>query len=306
MLLLASLFLLLFAEVASAQKPLFQLLPSAQTNVHFSNAISENETLNVLSYEYFYNGGGVAVGDINQDGLEDLFFTANMKPNKLYLNQGNLKFKDITASANKELEGRAGSWKTGVTMADVNGDGLLDIYICYSGKVDADTRRNQLFINLGNGKFAEKAREFGLDDPGYSTQAVFFDYDNDGDLDMFLLNHNIKKIDNMEFANVRNQTDQLASNKLFINQNNHFTDVSQKAGIVQNPLTFGLGVAVTDINKDGWPDLYVTNDYNEPDYLYVNNHDGTFSEKSKLLLRHLSHFSMGVDIADFNNDGFPD
>ncbi|RYE04729.1 MAG: VCBS repeat-containing protein, partial [Sphingobacteriaceae bacterium] len=282
------------------------LLPSTQTNIHFSNAISENETLNVLSYEYFYNGGGVAVGDLNNDGLEDLFFTANMKPNKLYLNQGNFKFKDITTSASKELEGRAGSWKTGVTMADVNGDGLLDIYICYSGKVDADTRRNQLFINQGNGKFAEKAREFGLDDPGYATQAVFLDYDNDGDLDMFLLNHNIKKIDNMEFANVRNQTEENASNKLFINQNNHFTDVSKKAGIIQNPLTFGLGVAVADINKDGWPDIYVTNDYNEPDYVYVNNHNGTFSEQSKLLLRHISHFSMGVDIADFNNDGFPD
>ncbi|RYE32378.1 MAG: VCBS repeat-containing protein, partial [Sphingobacteriaceae bacterium] len=269
MLLLASIFLLFSGEASFAQKPLFQLLPSTQTNVHFSNAISENEALNVLSYEYFYNGGGVAVGDINNDGLEDLFFTANMKPNKLYLNQGNLKFKDVTAQANPELSGRANGWKTGVTMADVNGDGLLDIYVCYSGKTDADTRRNQLFINLGNGKFAEKAKEYGLDDPGYSTQAVFFDYDQDGDLDMFLLNHNIKKIDNMEFANVRNQTEENASNKLFINQNNHFTDVSKKAGIIQNPLTFGLGVAVADINKDGWPDIYVTNDYNEPDYLYI-------------------------------------
>ncbi len=305
-LLLSSFFLLFFAEVSSAQKPLFQLLPSTQTGIHFSNAISENESLNVLSYEYFYNGGGIAVGDINNDGLEDLFFTANMKPNKLYLNLGNLKFKDITAQASKELEGRAGSWKTGVTMADVNGDGLLDIYICYSGKTDADTRRNQLFINLGNSKFKEQAKEYGLDDPGYSTQAVFFDFDHDGDLDIFLLNHNIKKIDNMEFANVRNQTEENASNKLFENQNNHFTDVSKKAGIIQNPLTFGLGVAVADINKDGWPDVYVTNDYNEPDYLYINNHDGTFLEQSKLLLRHLSHFSMGVDIADFNNDGFPD
>ncbi|MGI4728336.1 MAG: VCBS repeat-containing protein [Janthinobacterium lividum] len=306
MLLLASFFLMLLADSVFAQKTLFQILPSAQTNIHFSNAISENESLNVLSYEYFYNGGGIAVGDINNDGLEDLFFTANMKPNKLYLNQGNLKFKDITAQANPELGGRTNGWKTGVTMADVNGDGLLDIYICYSGKADADTRRNQLFINLGNGKFAEKAAAYGLDDPGYSTQAVFFDFDNDGDLDMFLLNHNVKKIDNMEFANVRNQTDELASNKLFINNGNHFTDVSKKAGIIQNPLTFGLGVAVADINKDGWPDIYVTNDYNEPDYLYINNHDGTFSEQSKLLLRHLSHFSMGVDIADFNNDGNPD
>jgi hypothetical protein len=299
-------FFLIFLREASAQQSLFKILSSQQTNIHFNNAISENESLNVLSYEYFYNGGGVAVGDINNDGFEDLFFTGNMKPNKLYLNQGNFKFKDITASASKELEGRAGGWKTGVTMADVNGDGLIDIYICYSGKAGADMRRNQLFINLGNGKFAEKAKEYGLDDPGYSTQAVFFDYDNDGDLDMFLLNHNIKKIDNMEFANVRNQTDELASNKLFENKGNHFTDVSKKAGIIQNPLTFGLGVAIADLNKDGWPDIYVTNDYNEPDYVYINNHNGTFTEQSKLLLRHLSHFSMGVDIADFNNDGYPD
>ncbi|MGI4750085.1 MAG: VCBS repeat-containing protein [Janthinobacterium lividum] len=306
MLLLASFFLMLLADASFAQQPLFQILPSTQTNIHFNNAISENESLNVLSYEYFYNGAGVAVGDINNDGLEDLFFTGNMQPNKLYLNQGNFKFKDITAQANTELAGRAGSWKTGVTMADVNGDGLLDIYICYSGKVDADMRRNQLFINLGNSKFKEEAKEYGLDDPGYSTQAVFFDYDNDGDLDMFLLNHNVKKIDNMEFANVRNQTDEFASNKLFENNNNHFTDISKKAGIIQNPLTFGLGVAVADLNKDGWPDIYVTNDYNEPDYVYINNHNGTFTEQSKLLLRHISHFSMGVDIADFNNDGYPD
>src|SRR6202023_1609202 len=146
----------------------------------------------------------------------------------------------------------------------------------------------------------------GLDDPGYSTQAVFFDYDNDGDLDMFLLNHSVKKIDNMEFAKYQNVTDELASNKLFRNDNGHFVDVSKKANIIQNPLTFGLGVAIADINKDGWQDIYVTNDYNEPDYLFINNHDGTFTEKSTEMLRHMSHFSMGVDIADFNNDGLPD
>jgi len=290
---------------AVAQQPLFQILPSQQTNIHFNNAINESESLNVLSYEYFYNGGGVAVGDINNDGLEDLFFTGNMSPNKLYLNQGNMKFKDITKSAGK-LGGRDDSWKTGVTMADVNGDGLIDIYICYSGKKEADVRRNQLFINNGNLTFTEKAAEYGLDDPGYSTQAAFFDYDHDGDLDMMLINHNVKKIDNMEFAKYHNETDELASNKLFENNGGHFTDVSKKANIIQNPLTFGLGLAIADINQDGWPDIYVTNDYNEPDYLYINNHDGTFNEKSKELFRHMSHFSMGVDIADFNNDGFPD
>jgi hypothetical protein len=291
---------------ASAQQPLFNLLSLKQTNIKFSNDINETETLNVLSYEYFYNGGGIAVGDINNDGLPDLIFTGNMKPNKLYLNIGNMKFKDITKEACPELEGRPGSWKTGVTMADVNGDGLIDIYICYSGKGDDDRRRNQLFINQGNNKFKEEAKQYGLDDPGYSTQAVFFDYDGDGDLDMFLLNHNVKKIDNMEFARYKNETDELASNKLFRNDGGHFTDVSKKAGIVQNPLTFGLGVAIADVNNDGWPDIYVTNDYNEPDYLYINNHNGTFTERSQEMLRHLSHFSMGVDIADFNNDGLPD
>lgn len=299
-------FTCLSAVSAFSQQPLFKLLSPKETNVKFSNDINETESLNVLSYEYFYNGGGVAVGDINNDGLPDIFFTGNMGSNKLYLNLGHMKFKDITKEACPELAGRSGAWKTGVTMADVNGDGLLDIYVCYSGKTDNDTRRNQLFINQGNNKFKEEAKQYGLDDPGYSTQAVFFDYDNDGDLDMFLLNHNIKKIDNMELARYKDQTDDLASNKLFRNDGGHFTDVSKKAGIVQNPLTFGLGVAIADIDKDGWPDIYVTNDYNEPDYLYINNHDGTFTEKSKQFFRHLSHFSMGVDIADFNNDGLPD
>ncbi|SFD07979.1 Repeat domain-containing protein [Chitinophaga sp. CF118] len=291
---------------AIAQQPLFQLLSSKATNIKFSNNINETEKLNVLAYEYFYNGGGVAVGDINNDGLQDLYFTANMMPNKLYLNLGNMKFKDITKNAGKEIDGKQGGWKTGVTMADVNGDGLLDIYVCYSGRFSDELRRNQLFINKGNLKFEEKAAAYGLDDPGYSTNAVFFDYDNDGDLDMFLLNHNVHKIDNMEFARLRNETDSLAGNKLYRNEGNHFTEVSQKAGIIQNPLTFGLGVAIADVNQDGWQDIYVTNDYNEPDYCYINNHDGTFKEDSKNCFRHLAQFSMGVDIADFNNDALPD
>ncbi|GGH01216.1 VCBS repeat-containing protein [Mucilaginibacter phyllosphaerae] len=296
-----------FAPALSiAQQPLFKLLPAAQTDIKFSNDIVEKESLNVLSYEYFYNGGGVATGDINNDGLPDLMFTANMKPNKLYLNLGGLKFKDITKEASPLMEGRPDSWKTGVTMADVNGDGLLDIYVCYSGKTDNETRSNQLFINKGNNKFTEEAKAYGLADPGYSTQAAFFDYDNDGDLDMFLLNHNIKKIDNMELARYKSETDQLASNKLYRNDNGHFTDVSAEAGIIQNPLTFGLGIAVADINQDGWPDIYVTNDYNEPDYIYINTHNGKFAERSKEMLRHMSQFSMGTDIADFNNDGLPD
>lgn len=288
---------------ALTQQPLFQLLSPKETGIRFSNNINETENLNVLAYEYFYNGGGIAVGDINNDGLEDIFFTANMKDNKLYLNQGGLKFKDITP---KEMDGKKGGWKTGVTMADVNGDGLLDIYICYSGKVNDDLRRNELFINQGNLKFEEQAKKYGLDDKSYSTQAAFFDYDNDGDLDLFLLNHSVKKIDNMEFARFRNEVDELAGAKLYENKENYFTDVSKKAGLRQNPMTFGLGIAIADLNKDGWQDVYVTNDYNEPDYLYINQHNGTFTEQSQQSFRYLAQFSMGVDIADFNNDGLPD
>jgi hypothetical protein len=293
-----------------AQNTLFRLLESKQTGVDFVNPISETENQNVMSYEYYYNGGGVAVGDINNDGFDDLFFTSNMGANKLYLNLGakgeKMKFKDITASAGKGLEGRRGGWKTGVTMADVNGDGLLDIHICYSGKVKDEDRKNQLFINQGNLKFVEQAKEYGLDNISYSTQAAFFDYDNDGDLDMMLLNHTTKKIDNMELAKFRTQTDELAGNKLFENQKNHFVEVTQKAGIHQYPLTFGLGIAIADVNQDGWQDIYVTNDYNEPDYLYINNHDGTFKDVTRQYFRHLAQFSMGIDIADFNNDGLPD
>jgi hypothetical protein len=291
---------------SQAQQPLFSLLSAQETGINFTNSVSENEALNILSYEYFYNGGGVAVGDINNDGLPDLMFTGNMKPNRLYLNLGGCKFKDITEQAAPGLGGRKDGWKTGVTMADVNGDGRLDIYVCYSGKKADDSRRNQLFINQGDNKFLEEASRYGLDDPGYSTQAAFFDCDNDGDLDMFLLNHNIKKIDNMEFARYKGEVDALAGNKLFRNDNGHFSDISKAAGIVQSPLTFGLGIAVADINKDGWQDIYVTNDYNERDYLYLNNKNGTFTDHAKQMLRHHSHFSMGVDIADFNNDAQPD
>lgn len=298
--------MLICLQAPFVQGQLFQLLTAKQTNIKFTNRISETENLNVLAYEYFYNGAGVAVGDINNDGLEDIFLVSNMNENKLYLNTGKLQFKDITAAAGKGLAGRSGGWKTGAAMADVNGDGWLDLYVCYSGKVTDDQRRNQLFINQKNGTFSEQAAAYGLDDKSYSTQAAFFDYDNDGDLDMFLLNHSTRKIDNMELARYRDEVDELAGNKLYENVNNHFTDVSKKAGIRQNPLTFGLGIAIADINKDGWQDVYVTNDYNEPDYLYYNNGNGTFTNKADVCLRYLSQFSMGVDIADFNNDALPD
>ncbi|HEY6899842.1 MAG TPA: VCBS repeat-containing protein [Puia sp.] len=295
--------LLIGSFVASAQTPLFKLLPAGQTGIRFTNTISETEELNVLNYEYFYNGGGVAVGDINGDGLEDLFFTANSGTCKLYVNLGGFKFKDVTKEAG--VEGRAGAWKTGVMMADVNGDGLLDIYLCYSGR-NPSLRGNQLFINQGNLHFKEQAAEYGLDDAGYCTQAAFFDYDRDGDLDCFLLRHSVKKVDNMELAKARTEPDPLSGDRLFENRNGHFVEVSQKAGIRQSALTYGLGIAIADINKDGWPDIYVTNDYNEPDYLYINNRDGTFSDRAEKSFRYLPQFSMGVDIADINNDGLPD
>jgi len=282
------------------------LRTTTETGIRFSNDINETENLNVLAYEYLYNGGGVAIGDINGDNLPDIYLTANMQPNKLFLNLGAMKFKDITTEAGAGLTGRTDGWKTGATMADVNGDGWLDIYLCYSGKVDAVKRRNQLFINNGNGTFTEKAASYGLDDKSYSTQAAFFDMDNDGDLDMFLLNHNVKKIDNLELARYKYDIDSLAGNKLYRNDGGHFTDITAEAGIRQSPLSFGLGLAICDIDQDGWTDIYVSNDYNEQDYCYLNQHDGTFRDVTKERFRYQSQFSMGVDIADFNNDTRPD
>jgi hypothetical protein len=283
--------------------PVFESLPARKTGIRFQNTLSEGQGNNILTYEYFYNGGGVAVGDINNDGLDDIYFTGNMVPNKLYLNEGDFNFKDITKTAG--VEGRK-AWTTGVTMADVNGDGWLDIYVCFSGKGSPDTRRNQLFINQKNGTFTEEAAAYGLDDPSNSIQALFFDYDLDGDLDMYLLNHNTKVINEIEFDQARQDRNPDAGDKLFRNDGGKFVDVSSKAGIMGNSMGFGLGVAVSDISGNGYPDIYISNDYIEPDYLYFNNGDGTFSEKLTDHLQHISYFSMGSDISDVNNDGLPD
>lgn len=299
----AILILCFFAQVAKAQEKLFTLLTSKHTKIDFNNEIKETGAQNVLAYEYFYNGGGVAIGDVNNDGLQDVFFTANMGPAKLYLNTGNCQFREITKQAG--VAGHKG-WKTGVTMADVNGDGLLDIYVCYSGKGDAVNRKNQLFINKGNLTFSDEAKKYGLDDDGCSTQAVFFDYDIDGDLDMYLLNHNIKAYKNIELHHLKTDYDPLAADKLYRNDEGHFVDVSAQSGISGNPISFGLGVAVADINNDGWPDIYVSNDYTEQDYLYINNANGTFTAREHYMLSHLSQFSMGSDVADINNDGLVD
>jgi len=282
---------------------LFQPVPPQKSGITFKNTITENEEANALTHENLYNGGGVATGDINNDGLDDIFFISNMGYNKLYQNLGDMKFKDITKSSG--LEGRAG-WKTGVIMSDVNGDGLLDIYVCFSGKGSPELRRNELYINKGNLIFEEKAKEYGLDDPTYSTIGAFFDYDLDGDLDLILVATNVIVIRGMDFEEARKVNDPYAGDKLFRNDGNRFVDVSLSSGIISNAMGYGLGVNISDLNKDGLPDIYVTNDYIEPDYLYINNGDGTFTNKLTDYIQHISQSAMGCDIADFNNDTWPD
>jgi len=283
--------------------PVFKPVPNNEMGINFANVVKESSGLNIITYEYFYNGGGVGLGDFNNDGLIDIYFTGNVQPAQLLLNKGNFKFEDITSKAG--VKGKKG-WKTGVSIADVNGDGLLDIYVCYSGPVDKKERTNELYINNGNLTFTEKAATMGIADSGYSTQSVFFDYDRDNDLDLFVINHNNKNFRNFDASFIKKMVDPDAGDRLYKNDNNKFTDVTIASGIISNPLGYGLGVSVSDLNNDGWPDIYVTNDYVEEDYLYINNHDGTFSEKLKEQLGHISNFSMGCDIADINNDGWSD
>ncbi len=286
-----------------ANTTLFTEIQAHKSSINFINEIPESSAMNSMVYEYFYNGGGVAVGDINNDGLADMYFTSNLKDNKLYLNKGDFKFEDITNKAN--VKGSFG-WTTGVTMVDINADGWLDIYVCKSGKGKAKNRQNQLFVNNKNGTFTESAAHYGLNFSGYSTQASFFDFDKDGDLDMFLLNHNVSPINTNNPEDFKNKEDEFVGDKLYRNDNGKFVDISKQAGIIGNPLGFGLGVSVGDLNQDGWPDIYVANDYIEHDYLYYNNGDGTFTESLKSSVKHIPNFSMGTDIADFNNDGLLD
>lgn len=287
-----------------ASDALFTSLSSAQTGIDFANQLKYDKEFNIYTYRNFYNGGGVAAGDINNDGLIDLYFTANMLPNRLYLNKGNFQFEDITERAN--IAGK-GAWSTGVAMADVNGDGFLDIYVCNSGDVKGDNKQNELFINNGDGTFREEAEKWGIADRGYSTHAAFFDYDKDGDLDMYLLNNSYQAIGSFNLRrNERPKRDPLGGDKLFRNDGERFTDVSEKAGIYGSVIGFGLGVTVGDINRDGWQDIYVSNDFFERDYLYINNGDGTFSEQLEKQVPSISAASMGADMADINNDGFAD
>jgi len=307
-----SAFLLLFSLISACNtKPrtdtLFNLLPSSETGISFENKLTDDEDFNIIEYLYFYNGGGVAVGDVNNDGLVDIYFSSNQASNKLYLNKGNLKFEDVTEKAGV---GALGNWKTGVSMADVNADGLLDIYVCGVGNYKGFNTTNQLFINNGDLTFIERASEYGVNFSGLSTQASFFDYDLDGDLDMFLLNHSVHSVRSYGRASARFDYDPLAGDRLYRNELDKglssFVDASDIAGIIGGPIGYGLGVNTSDINMDGYPDIYVSNDFRENDYLYINQKDGTFKQGLESKLSHSSRFSMGNDVADFNNDLLPD
>ncbi len=283
---------------------LFLQLASSQTNINFYNHLVETEDHNFWKYQYYYNGGGVAVGDVNNDGLPDIYFTGNNVADQLYLNKGNLQFDNITAQAG--INDKNG-WSSGVTMADVNADGLLDIYVCKSGPHTQKTvLQNKLYINQGNATFKEMAVTYGLADDAYSVQAAFFDYDLDGDLDMYLANHaNIFRIGGVEYFQLRKKYNPQFSDKLYQNQgNNNFTEVGAQAGI--HNFGFGLGLSIGDLNNDNWPDVYVANDFAEHDFYYINNQDGTFTESFKQHFKHGVYYGMGADIADINNDGFLD
>jgi len=283
---------------------LFEKLSSGDTNIDFANKITENEIDNVLNYEYFYNGGGVASADFNNDGLQDLYYTANQGSDKIYINKGELKFEDITEKSGIKYNGE---WKTGVSVVDINNDGYQDIYVSVSANIDnPELRGNKLYINNKDLTFTDKAAEYGLDLKTYSTQAAFFDYDKDGDLDVYLLNHNVKDFKRFDVQAVHFMRDSLAGDRLMQNKQGKFVDVSIASGIKGNPIGFGLGIHTADLNNDGWTDIYVSNDYLEEDYLYINNKNGTFTDEIKSKTNHTSYFSMGNEIGDINNDLLPD
>lgn len=295
------------------KETLFSLLGAKETGISFRNDIANKKDFNIFKYRNFYNGGGVAIGDINNDGLADIYLTANMGDNKLYLNKGNLTFEDITDKA-----GVAGNkpWSTGVTMVDINQDGLLDIYVCNAGNMEGDNHDNQLFVNQGNLTFTEEAAAYNLAESGFTTHATFFDYDKDGDLDAYILNNSNIPVSSLGYAEQREVRAQDwegvpeifrgVGDMLLRNDNGKFVDVSEEAGIYGSLIGFGLGVMITDFNGDLYPDIYVSNDFYERDYLYLNNQDGTFTEDIKNWTSHLCLSAMGVDVADINNDGLND
>ncbi|MHA7131134.1 VCBS repeat-containing protein [Algoriphagus namhaensis] len=302
-------YLLIFlfsCQKENQEPPLFELLPAEKTGVDFQNTLNSSEDFNIIEYLYFYNGGGVSTADFNNDGLVDIFFTGNQVSNELYLNQGDFKFKKITESAGLAS---AGQWSTGVTTADVNGDGLLDIYVCQVSGYKGLEGKNRLYINQGDNTFLDLAEYYGVDFQGLSTHAAFFDYDKDGDLDLYLLNHSVKSPEVFAEANNRSipeeKGDRLYRNKAAQGERG-FEDVTDSAGIYSSVLGFGLGVSIEDFNADGWLDIYVSNDFTENDYLYLNQQDGTFKESLQQLIANTSRYSMGNDAADLNNDGLPE
>ena len=305
------LFFLLSAIACSKKNApaIFEVLNTNTTGIDFNNKLTPSNNFNVFHYMYFYNGAGIAAGDFNNDGKIDLFFASNQGQNKIYLNEGDLHFKDATAEAHIPNDG---GWSTGVSVVDINNDGLLDIYICRVGKYEILNSHNQFLICKGIDKngvpyYEDEAKQYGLNFSGFSTQAAFFDYDGDGDLDMYLLNHSIHQ--NGTFGprkQMINTTSPVSGDHLYRNDNGHFTDVTKSAGINSSILGYGLGISVADINMDGWPDIYIGNDFHEKDYLYINNHDGTFKEADSTAFMHTSQYTMGVDIADINNDALPE
>jgi len=304
------LLLILFSCNKKKEQPLFQLMEN--TGINFDNKVVDGKLENSFLFRNFYNGGGVAAGDLNNDGLADLVFTSNMGENKIYLNKGDFKFEDVTSKSGFKQDSM---WSTGVVFVDINNDGWLDIFICNSGHMTNGNRRNKLYINNHNMTFTESAAKYGLDVIGYTTQVSFFDYDNDGDLDCFMINNSPIPVNTLNNANRRDLPESQwnvanflkgGGNHLFRNDNGHFTEVTKEAGIHSSLISFGLGVSVADINGDDWPDIYVSNDSYERDYLYINQKDGTFKDETDSCIEHMSMSSMGADIADINNDGYPE
>jgi len=288
----------------------FRIIPSSESGIDFKNEISNTEDFNIFNYRNFYNGGGVAIGDMNNDGLEDIYFTANAGPNQLYINKGKLQFENITEFANVGCENQ---WSTGATFVDINNDGFKDLYVCNAGIPKNGDQRNYFFINNGDNTFEEKAIELGLADTGYTTHIAFFDYDKDNDLDAYILNNSFIPANTLNYSNKRDlPADQWdvkdflkgGGDKLMRNDGGTFTDVTQESGIYSSLIGFGLGITIGDVNNDTYPDLYISNDFFEKDYLYINNQQGGFKESIESYMNHISHSSMGADMADINNDGF--
>ena len=297
----------LFLISCEKKEKLFSEISPLQSNIDFSNDLNENDKFNLVEYLYFYNGGGVTTGDINNDGLIDIYISSNQGLNKLYLNKGGFVFEDISKTAGVQSKGE---WKTGVSMVDINGDGFLDIYQTRLGGYKSISGKNELYINNGDLTFSERGIEYGLDFEGFSTHAAFFDYDSDGDLDMYLLNHSVHTERSYGNSNLRFNKSEKSGDKLFRNEISEgslkFVDVSDESGILSSNIGYGLGISISDINRDGCDDIYISNDFRENDYLYINNCDGTFSESLESYINYTSRFSMGNDISDINNDAYPD